>query len=133
MGSIDSETDRSPDVIRNHGREGAGARGEHATHSAPAGLRLRDLSVGSGRSRRRAHAVDPPDRREAAPRRRGERYLSQTIPQPAPPASPEARQTRRRQKPTWHAAAGSRRSRTAPTSPSRICFSPVIARKRSPH
>src|SRR5262249_8760063 len=59
MGSIGSESGRSPNVTRHHGQEGADARGDRNTHSAPG--RLWDLSVGSRRRRQHADPVDPAD------------------------------------------------------------------------
>ena len=62
MQSIGSETDRSPDVTRHHGQEGADARGNRSTHSAPAGLW--GLCLGGRRSGQHVDPLDPADRRE---------------------------------------------------------------------
>src|SRR5712692_396176 len=45
IGGIGSESDSSPDVTRHHRQEGADARGNRITHSAPA--RLWDLWLGN--------------------------------------------------------------------------------------
>jgi hypothetical protein len=79
MRSIGSALDRSPDVTGHHGQEGADARRDRITHSAPA--RLGDLGLGTRRRRQHADALDPADRRGAVLRVRGLRAFGARDPQ----------------------------------------------------
>src|SRR5260370_29014864 len=67
--SIGARTDRSPDVTRYHGQEGADARGDRSTRSAPAGLW--GLCLGGRRSDQHVDPLDPADRRGTLLRLRG--------------------------------------------------------------
>src|SRR5262245_46454737 len=73
MESIGSESGRAPDVTGHHEQEGADARRDRNTYSAPA--RLWDLSLGGGGRGQHADPMDPADGPGAVPRLWGLRDL----------------------------------------------------------
>jgi hypothetical protein len=79
IGSIGSEFARTPDVTRHHEQEGADARSDRNTRSAPAGLW--DLCLGGRRSGQHADPFDPADGRGALLRLWGLRDLGARDPQ----------------------------------------------------
>ena len=63
MRGIGSGSDKPPHVSCHHGKEGADARGDRITHSAPAGLR--GVRLGGGGGDRHADPLDSADRARA--------------------------------------------------------------------